>query len=74
MTCYYVHDDTTIKLCPNCMVESGDFCFGCGVFSSGTEGFDIIHPGYCDNCWDEFDSEDWDGEEFEDPCDIDVHN
>jgi hypothetical protein len=30
--------------------ENG-YCFVCGYFSEGSEGFDIIHPGICNNCF-----------------------
>ncbi len=29
------------------------FCFSCGLFCAGIESFDFIHPGLCDNCFDE---------------------
>jgi hypothetical protein len=29
------------------------YCLSCGQFWAGIESFDFIHPGYCDNCWDE---------------------
>jgi hypothetical protein len=30
------------------------------------ESFEFIHPGYCDNCWDEISQCDWDNENEED--------
>jgi len=53
-------------LCPDCMKDS-DYCLMCGYFSSGTEGFDIVHPGYCDNCIEQMEDDDWDdwGDESE---------
>lgn len=63
MTCTYT-DGEEIKLCPDCLKADGSFCFGCGEFCAGITSFDFIHPGYCDNCWDEIQSEaGWDEED-----------
>ena len=37
--------------------EDNGFCVGCGTFSAGLESFDFIHPGLCDNCYDEVKSD-----------------
>lgn len=66
MTCYYL-DDTTVRLCPTCLEEDGSFCLCCGQFCAGLHSFDFIHPGYCNNCWDEIESNDWDSDEDYDP-------
>lgn len=42
--------------CPTHAAENG-YCASCGIFSSGIESFDFLHPGYCDNCWDEIEAE-----------------
>lgn len=26
------------------------YCLDCGAFCAGTESFDFLHRGYCDNC------------------------
>lgn len=53
MICTYSHDESTIKLCPDCMTDSG-FCLGCGFFSSGMKSFDFSSiEGYCSGCVDE---------------------
>jgi hypothetical protein len=51
MTCTYSHDDSTTKLCPDCIKDSG-FCLGCGHYCSGMESFDVFTdiPGYCLDC------------------------
>jgi hypothetical protein len=65
-TCTFPIDDTTIELCPTCLKEDGSFCLACGHYCSGMESFEFIHPGYCDNCWDEISQCDWDNENEED--------
>ncbi|MDF2189301.1 hypothetical protein [Paraflavitalea sp. CAU 1676] len=60
MTCTYF-DDSTTTLCPDCLKEDGSFCLSCGLYCSGTANFDFVHPGYCDDCWDEIEQADnWD--------------
>jgi hypothetical protein len=81
ITCTYP-DGEEIQLCPDCLKADGNFCLSCGHFSSGTEGFDIVHPGYCNNCIDEMeeDWDDWDDEyedseyNYEQDCDEDFPN
>lgn len=62
MKCTYP-DGEEIHLCPDCLKADGSFCKFCGYFSSGTEGFDIVHPGYCDNCIEEMEQDDFWGDE-----------
>lgn len=57
--CTYPINDEAPNLCPDCLKKDGSFCLSCGMFCSGLESFDFIHPGYCDNCWDEIESDDW---------------
>jgi hypothetical protein len=66
-TCTFPIDREDIELCPTCLREDGSFCLSCGHFCSGIESFEFIHPGYCDNCWDEIeDANRWDFDEEED--------
>jgi hypothetical protein len=51
--------------CDEHAVEHG-FCCACGSFNAGHDGFDIIHRGYCDNCWDEVINDQFDDDDFED--------
>jgi hypothetical protein len=67
MTCHYVHDDSTTKLCPDCIEGSG-FCKGCGYYSAGLQSFDFSDiPGYCSDCrtqiQDDYDDIDLDAED-----------
>lgn len=41
------------------------FCMGCGQFCAGITSFDFIHPGWCDNCYDEISGNDDDEESWE---------
>jgi hypothetical protein len=36
--------------------EKEGFCSICGDFWGGIESFEFWHPGICDNCWDEIQS------------------
>lgn len=65
--CYLpVQDGVYERLCPVCLKEDGSYCLVCGQYCSGIESFDFIHPGYCDNCWDEIRSDcDDEDDEFE---------
>ncbi len=66
MTCTFT-DGEEIRLCPDCLKADGGFCFGCGHYCSGMASFDFVHPGYCDNCWDEIQSaESWDDDDAND--------
>lgn len=56
-------DGQEIKLCPDCLKADNNFCKSCGHFASGTEGFDIVHPGYCNNCIEEMEDEYCEGDE-----------
>lgn len=49
-------EEKEIQLCPDCAREH--YCVNCGHFSSGTQSFDIIHPGWCDDCYEEEDQDD----------------
>jgi hypothetical protein len=62
MTCTYA-DGEEIRLCPDCLKADGGFCLSCGCYASGSEGFDIVHPGYCNSCMDEFEQDDFWGDE-----------
>lgn len=63
MTCYFAHDDSTTKLCPDCIKDSG-FCLRCGHYCAGMQSFDFSDmPGYCSDCRDEIQSEFEDDEE-----------
>lgn len=62
MTCHYVHDESTIDLCPTCLKEDGSFCLCCGQFCAGFETFEFHHPGYCDNCWSDLKDDDYYGD------------
>lgn len=53
----YNWDEPDEILCYDHIAHSG-FCMGCGQFWGGIESFDIWHPGWCDNCWDEIRSND----------------
>jgi hypothetical protein len=64
-TCSFPSGDNDIELCPTCLKEDGNFCLSCGAFCSGLQSFDFIHPGYCDTCWDEIESDYNDDEEEE---------
>lgn len=64
MKCTFV-DGKEIYLCPDCLKAGKDFCLGCGCYASGTEGFDIVHPGYCNSCMDEFEQDDFWGDDDE---------
>ncbi len=47
------------------------YCLGCGNFSAGTEGFDFLHRGYCDNCSFTIRAEEEaleDDNDWDDPC------
>ncbi len=49
-----------------CSEHAGEYgyCWSCGEFSAGTEGFDFRRPrGLCDNCRDEFEHDFDDGDE-----------
>lgn len=78
MTCIYPSDGSKIKLCPDCMNDSG-FCLMCGSFCAGIESFDFSDmPGYCSDCREEIMSEfdddenDWEPEnEWSDHIDWD---
>jgi hypothetical protein len=48
-------------LCAEHMVKHG-YCLGCGWLSAGMDGFDVLHPGLCDNCKDDGD---WDDERID---------
>lgn len=63
--CYLpIQEGVHERLCPVCLKEDGSYCLVCGQYCSGMESFDFIHPGYCDNCYDEITSDDdWDDEE-----------
>lgn len=64
-----IQDEVHERLCPTCLKADGSYCLVCGQFCSGMESFDFIHPGYCDNCWDEIRSDcddDYDEDEWED--------
>lgn len=50
--------------CPGHAVEHG-FCFVCGEYNAGLDGFDILHIGYCDHCWDEVINDQFDDEDFD---------
>lgn len=67
MTCTYSHDDSTTKLCPDCIEDSG-FCKRCGNYCSGMESFDFSDmPGYCSDCREEIKNEfEDDDEDFPD--------
>jgi hypothetical protein len=62
MTCTFP-DGAEIQLCSDCFQKDGSFCKSCGCFCSGIESFDFIHPGYCDNCIDEMEQDDFWGDE-----------
>lgn len=66
MTCMFA-DGEEIHLCPDCLKADGSFCLSCGHFCAGMTNFDFVHPGYCDNCWDEIRAEnhDWECDEEE---------
>ena len=66
MTCTYSHDESTTKLCPDCIKDSG-FCLRCGYYSAGQESFDFSDmEGYCADCADEIKHEFEDDEDFAD--------
>lgn len=46
-------------LCAEHAQEEGH-CMGCGDHCAGMTSYDFHHPGYCDNCWDEITSGEWD--------------
>ena len=48
-------------LCCDHANEAG-YCMGCGIFIAGT-GMEFTNNGYCDNCFDEIRSNDFDDEE-----------
>jgi len=79
MTCTFP-DGNEILLCPDCLKADGSFCLCCGYFCSGIESFDFVHPGYCDNCIEEMEDDDWDDEyedsdyNYEQDCDEDFPN
>ena|ERR1043165_3175857 len=62
-TCEFPSDGSTTDLCPQCLKDDGSFCLSCGQFCAGMTNFDFIHPGYCDNCWDEIEQDDFWGDE-----------
>jgi hypothetical protein len=68
MTCTFA-DGEEIHLCPDCLKADGSFCLSCGCYASGSEGFDIVHPGYCNSCMDEFEQDDFWGDDggYDDP-------
>lgn len=71
MICTYVHDDTTTKLCPTCIKDSG-FCLRCGYYSAGCSSFDFSDmPGYCSECRDEIKAEFADEDDEADDIDWD---
>lgn len=65
--CTYPINDEITNLCPQCLKDDGSFCLSCGMFCAGLESFDFVHPGYCDNCWDEIrtENDDWENDEEE---------
>jgi hypothetical protein len=64
MKCTFA-DGEEIYLCPDCLKADGDFCLRCGCFASGTEGFDIVHPGYCNSCIEEMEYDDFWNDEYD---------
>lgn len=65
MTCYNA-DETTIRLCPDCLTENGKYCLMCGSIEAND---------YCDTCleeieksarWDELEDEHNDHDEYYD--------
>lgn len=62
MTCTYT-DGSEIYLCPTCLKADGSFCLSCGEFCAGIESFDFTHPGYCDNCIEEMEQDDFWGDD-----------
>jgi len=48
-------------LCSTHAEEQG-YCMGCGTFIAGT-GMEFTNNGYCDNCYDEIKSNDFEDEE-----------
>ena len=56
------HTDKS-RYCHDHAKDNG-FCSCCGIFSAGVESYDFIHPGLCDNCYDEIQAEmSWESEE-----------
>lgn len=58
----YHPDDPENWYCPEHAAEEG-FCSCCGIFSAGIESFDFIHPGLCDNCYDQIEADNIDDSE-----------
>lgn len=58
----FFDDKVSEWLCPEHAHEAG-YCMVCGRFWGGIESFDFLHPGYCDNCWDEIQADGADGDE-----------
>jgi len=60
--------------------QENGYCIGCGIFCAGINSFDFIHPGWCDNCYDQinddFDDEDdlYEGGRMDDYDDDDDSN
>lgn len=42
--------------------EDAGYCMGCGTFIAGT-GMEYRNNGYCDNCWDEIKSSEYEDDE-----------
>ena len=67
MECTLSDGDGTVEYyCPVHAAENG-YCTGCGQFCGGTNSFEFVHPGWCDNCHDEIVSEEadeQDGDEY----------
>jgi hypothetical protein len=58
MECHLNDDADTVEwFCPEHCFEHG-FCFGCGNFWAGTEGFDFSESHLCDDCESEVADED----------------
>ena len=48
------NDDEVEYLCPDCIIESGVYCLGCGQFWGGVDSFEFSEiDGYCEHCVDE---------------------
>jgi hypothetical protein len=59
-------EPTVTYYCPDHAEQNG-FCRGCGVFAAGIETYDFgRYPGYCDNCQDQIEHDNYD---HTDPCD-----
>jgi protein gp37 len=57
----FLHDNGTDIpdeiLCSDCAAGEG-YCYQCGRYSAGTTGFDFVHQGICDSCYQENSLED----------------